>query len=78
VRLICAHCETFDRRPLSSIPAGWAEIVPQPGSIPTTDISHTTACGTVADTFGICPACQQNRKIANLTVAPPPDAAMLF
>ena len=65
MKLICAHCHNYDAAPLSSIPRGWVDIVPDPTSLPpVTCMDYKTEAGTIADTFGICPICEEYRKTA--------------
>ena len=64
MKLICAHCRHYDSVPLSSVPRGWVDIVPDPTSPPATAIGHKTPAGTIADTFGICPVCAEHRRTA--------------
>jgi len=83
MRLICAHCDHYDAAPLPKVPRGWVDIVPDPEPPPPlVAIEFKTEAGTMADAFGICPACEQHRKTA-FTMADKdrdgrPTEAMLF
>ena len=81
--MICAHCDKYDAAPLSIIPRGWVDIVPDPTSLPPqTCMDYKTEAGTIADTFGICPQCEEYRKTAfTMALDPPLDESgesMLF
>ena len=65
MNLICAHCDRYDAAPLSNVPPGWVEIVPDPASPPPqTRTEYKTPAGTIATHLGICPACDAYRKTA--------------
>lgn len=73
MKLICAHCDRHDAAPLAAIPRDWLDISPDRASgAPTTSTRFTTAAGTIADTFGICPSCEAHRKTAFIPVPPAP------
>ena len=75
MKLICVHCARFHAAPLSSVPRGWVDIVPDPESRlpPVTYTAYETECGTIADTFGICPQCEEYRKTAFVAEPYSPD-----
>lgn len=75
MKLICVHCDDFDAAPLSSVPRGWVEIIPDPTSLPPImPIAFETKAGPIADTFGLCPRCEAYRKTAWVVPHDPPPA----
>lgn len=82
MKLICVICDQFDASPLTSIPPGWTDIVPDPTSLPPTT-KIPTKPGTVHDTWGTCPACTEFHRTAFRVPETPPldesaDQSLLF